>query len=47
MAFTKGHTIEHLVPLSRGGTNAYDNLLIACCGCNSMKWSKLYEEVIA
>jgi len=38
-------TLEHLTPLSRGGTNDYYNLFIACRACNSMKRDKLYEEV--
>lgn len=27
-------TIEHLKPLSQGGTNEYENLALACSGCN-------------
>lgn len=30
-------TIDHLVPLSRGGSDASDNLMPACIGCNSSK----------
>lgn len=30
-------TIEHIVPRSAGGTNALDNLALACAGCNHEK----------
>ena len=36
--------IEHKIPLSRNGTNNYDNLEIACKSCNSKKHSKTEEE---
>ncbi|GAF81024.1 unnamed protein product [marine sediment metagenome] len=36
--------LEHKIPLSRGGTNARDNLDIACKKCNSSKCSKTVEE---
>jgi 5-methylcytosine-specific restriction endonuclease McrA len=35
-----GLNIEHIVPLSRGGTHAVSNLAIACQSCNSRKGSK-------
>jgi 5-methylcytosine-specific restriction endonuclease McrA len=30
-------TLDHLIPRSRGGTNDLDNLLMACCQCNSRR----------
>jgi len=30
-------TIAHRVPLSKGGTNAPDNLMLACWECSHMK----------
>jgi 5-methylcytosine-specific restriction endonuclease McrA len=30
-------TIDHVVPLTRGGTNAESNLVAACFGCNIRK----------
>ena len=30
-------TIEHVFPLSKGGTNLYNNLAISCRSCNSRK----------
>lgn len=37
-------TLEHKVPLSKGGTNEYNNLAIACRHCNSMKGILTEEE---
>ncbi|MEO1300160.1 MAG: HNH endonuclease, partial [Cyanobacteria bacterium J06636_16] len=31
-------SIEHIIPLSRGGTNDLDNLALACQGCNNHKY---------
>jgi hypothetical protein len=31
--------IEHIIPLSFGGTNELVNLALACDGCNSFKWA--------
>lgn len=30
-------TIEHIVPRSKGGTDALENLALACSGCNHEK----------
>jgi hypothetical protein len=35
---------DHVVPLSRGGTNDDDNLVTACRSCNRSKHAKLVEE---
>jgi hypothetical protein len=32
-------SVEHIIPLSRGGTNALDNLAYACQGCNNRKYT--------
>jgi 5-methylcytosine-specific restriction endonuclease McrA len=37
-------TLEHKIPLIRGGTNLYENLAIACFRCNPSKGDKLIEE---
>lgn len=37
-------TIDHIVPLSRGGKHAKGNLVAACKSCNSSKGSKLLPE---
>ena len=41
--FGKDH-LEHKVPLSRGGSNEYQNLDVACQSCNSHKYNKTEEE---
>ena len=33
-------TVEHIVPLSKGGTHTGDNILFACRPCNSSKFNK-------
>jgi 5-methylcytosine-specific restriction endonuclease McrA len=38
-------TRDHLVPLSRGGTNAWTNVVTACSTCNARKGNHLPEEV--
>jgi 5-methylcytosine-specific restriction endonuclease McrA len=37
-------TLEHKIPLSRNGTNYYNNLEIACKSCNSRKKDKTPKE---
>ena len=37
-------TIDHILPLSRGGSNNKDNLTTACRSCNSRKHNKTIEE---
>lgn len=37
-------TIDHKKPRSRGGTNARDNLVLACTGCNGAKGDRTLEE---
>lgn len=41
--FGKDH-LEHKIPLSRGGTNLYENLGIACQRCNCKKHTKTEIE---
>lgn len=33
--------IDHIVPVSRGGTSTADNLAYACSGCNGHKFNRL------
>jgi len=40
----KESTIDHVVPLSKGGTNDLENLALACHPCNSLKGNKLLGE---
>lgn len=38
--------VDHIVPLSRGGTNDEDNLRLLCRTCNSRKGAKLDSEFL-
>jgi 5-methylcytosine-specific restriction endonuclease McrA len=38
-------TRDHVVPLSRGGTNAWTNVVTACSGCNTRKAHHLPVEI--
>ena len=40
-------SLEHMLPLSRGGTNEYNNLAIACFSCNSKKHARTLDEYMA
>lgn len=37
-------TRDHVVPLSRGGTNAWNNVVTSCSRCNSRKGNRLPHE---
>jgi 5-methylcytosine-specific restriction endonuclease McrA len=37
-------TIEHIVPIVRGGTGDLINITLACLSCNSSKGDRLYDE---
>jgi hypothetical protein len=37
---TQSFSVEHIVPVSQGGSNSLDNLALACQGCNSHKHAK-------
>jgi 5-methylcytosine-specific restriction endonuclease McrA len=38
------YAVDHVVPLSRGGTNWPDNLAVACMFCNQSKHDRLLSE---
>lgn len=38
-------TVDHIVPILRGGTNDIDNLAYCCERCNGLKASKLLEDI--
>lgn len=37
-------TVDHVVPLSKGGTNDYENLRLSCARCNRDKGSSEPEQ---
>lgn len=37
-------TCDHVLPVSRGGSSAMDNLVTACLACNTSKATKTPEE---
>lgn len=39
---TQLHSIEHIIPESRGGTSDEDNIALACQGCNGSKSNKTH-----
>ncbi len=41
-----GYHIDHKTPVSRGGTNAADNLHLTCARCNISKGSMTHEEFL-
>jgi 5-methylcytosine-specific restriction endonuclease McrA len=41
---TRRLTIDHVVPRSKGGSDDWDNLVVACSSCNTKKGDKLLEQ---
>jgi 5-methylcytosine-specific restriction endonuclease McrA len=37
-------TRDHIVPVSRGGGNSWDNVVTSCSPCNNRKGNRLPEE---
>lgn len=40
-------TIDHLIPLSKGGTSKRKNLVACCKGCNREKGNKTVREFVS
>jgi len=40
----KAYHVDHVIPLSKGGSNGPENLVIACPSCNLSKRNKLLHE---
>jgi len=43
--FRPGNTLDHVVPRARGGTNTWDNVVVACLRCNNKKADRLLSEL--
>lgn len=39
-------TLDHLIPLARGGSNSLQNLVLACQPCNTWKGKDIVVEVL-
>ena len=42
----KTYEVDHIIPISRGGSNCRQNIVLACRSCNRQKHSKLVSEWI-
>lgn len=40
-------TIDHVIPLSRGGEDEVDNMVVACGTCNNLKRSTSRKDFVA
>lgn len=46
MIFYKTYTIDHKIPIAKGGGNEEENLVISCRSCNSRKGTKTHNQYI-
>jgi 5-methylcytosine-specific restriction endonuclease McrA len=42
-----GYVVDHVVPLSRGGSNRKENVVASCESCNRSKGAKMPEDFVA
>jgi 5-methylcytosine-specific restriction endonuclease McrA len=43
-SLSSGYHVDHVIPLSKGGTNHATNLVLACPSCNCRKHAKMPSE---
>ncbi len=41
----QGHTIDHIIPRSKGGQHTWENVVLACGKCNQKKADKTLDEL--
>lgn len=41
----KDAILDHKIPLDKGGSNGYDNLVLACASCDKKKGNKMPHDV--
>lgn len=46
MTNDKSYTIDHKIPITKGGSNDEENLVISCRSCNSRKGTKTHNQYI-
>lgn len=39
-------TIEHVIPIIKGGTHSWDNVKLSCRSCNNLKGTKSIESIL-